>query len=99
MRKPIALALALPLAAAPLLALGPATAASVVKEVKLENSIRRGFKAQADKSVTVNCPSNVTWRKGKIFYCKAKAADGTRYSVKVKLGSETAGNLRWQVVS
>jgi hypothetical protein len=99
MRKPIALALALPLAASPLLIIGPASAASVVKEVKLENSIRRGFKQQAGKSVTVNCPSKVTWAKGKIFYCKAKAADGTKYRVQVKLGNEAAGNLRWKVVS
>lgn len=99
MRKPIALALALPLAASPLLAIGPASAKSVVKEVKLENSIRRGFKSQAGKSVTVNCPSKVTWVKGKIFYCKAKAADGTKYRVQVKLGNEAAGNLRWKVVA
>ncbi|HRY09631.1 MAG: DUF4333 domain-containing protein [Actinobacteria bacterium] len=99
MRKPIALALALPLAASPLLAIGPASAKSVVKEVKLENSIRRGFKSQAGKSVTVNCPSKVTWVKGKIFYCKAKAADGTKYRVRVKLGNEAAGNLRWKVVA
>ncbi len=79
MRKPLALVVALPLAASPLLALGPAAAASEVKEVKLENSIRRGFKQQAGKSVTVNCPSNITWAKGKIFFCKAKAS--RRYAV------------------
>jgi hypothetical protein len=99
MRKPLALVVALPLAASPLLALGPAAAASEVKEVKLENSIRRGFKQQAGKNVTVNCPSNITWAKGKIFFCKAKASDGTRYRVQVRLGNEAAGNLRWKVVT
>jgi len=49
--------------------------------------------------VTVNCPSKVTWVKGKIFYCKAKAGDGTKYRVQVKLGNEAAGNLRWKVVA
>lgn len=51
MRKSIALALAVPLAASPLLVVGPASAQSTVKEVKLENSIRRGFKQQDRKSV------------------------------------------------
>ncbi len=99
MRKPVAIALALPLLAAPLLAAGPANAAGDVKTAKLERNIKSGFKQQLGKSVTVNCPANVSWAKGKIFFCKVKAKDGSNYRVQVKLGSESAGKLRWKLVA
>ena len=97
MRKPVAIALTLPLLAAPLIAAGPANAESVVKQAKLQKNIKAGFQAQAGKSVTVKCPAGVTWVKGKIFYCKVKAKDGTKYRVQVKLGSESAGKLNWKL--
>lgn len=99
MRKPVALAMTLPLLAAPLLTAAPASAESVVKEAKLERNIKAGFKQQAGKSVTVSCPAGVTWVKGKTFICKVRAKDGTRYRVEVKLGRESAGKLTWKLVS
>jgi Domain of unknown function (DUF4333) len=98
MRKPVALALTLPLLAAPLLATGPASAAGNVKIGALERNIKTGFKQQARKSVTVKCPAKVTWVKGKIFYCKVMAKDGSRYRVRVKLGSEASGRANWKLV-
>ncbi len=100
MRKHVALAMTLPLLAAPLLVASPASAASVVKEAKLEKSIKKGFKKQAGIRVKVNCPSEVKWAKGKVFYCTAKnKATGGKYRVQVTLGNESKGKLNWKVVS
>ncbi|MEZ5186808.1 MAG: DUF4333 domain-containing protein [Candidatus Nanopelagicales bacterium] len=99
MRKTIALALSVPMIAAPMLVAGPAQAESVVKIPKVKKSIKSGFKSQAGKSVKVKCPKKVRWAKGKIFYCKAKGRDGSKYRVMVKLGSESTGRVTWKVVS
>ena len=99
MRKPVAVALTLPLLAAPLVATVPASAQSVVKEAKLERNIKKGFKQKANITVTVNCPSNVTWVNGKQFYCKARSTSGTKYRVRVTLHNESTGYLTWKVVS
>ncbi len=99
MRRTLALATTLPLLAAPVLVAGPAQADSVVKRAKLQKSIKVGFKQQTGTSVKVKCPAKVTWAKGKIFYCKVKAKNGTKYRVQVRLGSESKGRLKWKVVS
>ncbi len=71
MRRTTALAVTVPLIAAPIAFVGPANAAGTVKIPKLERNIKRGFNTQADINVTVKCPNKVTWVKGKIFFCKA----------------------------
>lgn len=99
MRKAtIAVALTIPLII-PMAAAGPAAAESTVKQSKLQRNIKRGFKDKANISVTVNCPANVTWQRGKVFYCKAKTKSGSKYRVQVTLGSESKGRLRWKVVA
>lgn len=99
MRRTTAIAVTIPLLAAPILTIGPANAAGTVKIPKLERNIKNGFKNQANVRVTVNCPNKVTWVKGKIFYCKASTAAGTKYRVRVRLGSEASAYLVWKVVN
>jgi Domain of unknown function (DUF4333) len=99
MLRTTAVAVAVPLLAAPLLATGPANAAGTVKIPKLERKIKNGFKGQAQIRVTVKCPNKVTWVKGKVFYCKATSTAGTNYRVRVRLGSEASAYLVWKVVS
>lgn len=99
MRKStVALALTIPLIV-PVAAATPATAASTVKQEKLQRNIKSGFKRQANISVTVSCPAKVTWVKGKVFYCKARTKSGSKYRVQVTLGNESKGRLHWKVVS
>jgi len=99
MRRTTAIAVTVPLLAAPIALAGPANAAGTVKIPKLERKITNGFKNQAQIRVTVNCPNKVTWAKGKIFFCKATSTAGTKYRVRVRLGSESSGNLVWKVIT
>lgn len=82
----------------PMVAAGPATAASTVKQQRLQRNIKQAFKQRANVSVRGSCPANVTWSKGKVFYCTARSKAGGKYRVQVTLGSESKGRLRWKVV-
>jgi hypothetical protein len=98
MRKPVALALTLPLVAAPFLA-APAQAQDIVNKQKLERNIERGFKQQRDLRVVAKCPKQTTWVKGKVFFCRVTAADGTKGRIQVTLRSNaTKGRLVWRLV-
>ncbi len=98
MRKPLAMAVILPLALAPMVA-APAQAQSIVKQKKLEKDIKAGFQKQGIK-VTAKCPKSVTWVKGKTFYCKVTDSTGAKGKVLVKLRSNaTRGNLTWEYVA
>lgn len=97
MRKPLALAVVLPLALAPMVAT-PAQAQSVVKQKKLERNIKQGFAAK-NVSVKVKCPKNVTWVRGKSFNCKVTASNGETGTVRVTLKSNaTVGKLKWKLL-
>jgi uncharacterized lipoprotein YajG len=94
-RKPLALAVVLPLALAPMVAT-PAQAQSVVKQKKLERNIKQGFAARGYK-VSVKCPKNVTWVKGKTFSCTVSDG-GSKGTVRVTLKSNaTVGKLKWKL--
>jgi hypothetical protein len=95
MRKPLALALALPIVAAPVLA-APAQAQDIVDKRKLERNIEQGFKAQRGISVDAKCPKRVTWIKGKTFTCKVTAKDGAKGTILVTLRTNAVkGKLKW----
>jgi hypothetical protein len=97
MRKPLALAVVLPLALAPMVA-APAQAQSIVKQKKLERNIKQGFAAKG-VNVTAKCPKNVTWVKGKTFFCSVTASSGENGKVLVTLKSNaTAGKLKWKLL-
>lgn len=97
MRKPLALAVIVPLLAAPALA-GPAAAQDIVNKQKLEKNIEQGFKTQRGIKVTAKCPKQTTWVKGKVFTCKVTAADGSKGTVKVTLKSNAKkGRLKWEL--
>jgi hypothetical protein len=99
MRKTIAVAVTVPLLAAPALTSAPAQAASTVKIDVLKKNIKKGIKKQAKVSVKVTCPKKVKWAKGKIFFCQVKAKDGSKARVQVRLGNEAKGRLKWKVVT
>lgn len=90
--------LAAGLIAAPLAVASPAQADAVVKRVKLQRLIKQDFKVKANRSVKVKCP-RVTWRKGRVFYCRATDRRGKVSRVRVTLGRESTGALRWRVVA
>lgn len=98
MRRTVAAATAVPLVMAPVVA-APAAADTIVLKRKVERSVGKGFKQQVGVKVRVKCPKRVTWRKGKIFFCKVRTRSGERYRVQVKLGSAKKGALRWKVVA
>jgi hypothetical protein len=100
MRRTTAIAVTVPLLAAPIALAGPANAAGTVKIPKLEREITKGFKNAKPTGirVTVKCPNKVTWEKGKIFFCKATSTTGFKYRVRVKLRSEASGNLFWKAI-
>lgn len=99
MKKTVALAMALPLLAAPVLAASPASAQDIVKRNKLEKNIENGFKQQRNINVNAKCPSKVTWVKGKVFNCKVVAGDGSRARIEVTLKSNaTKGRLTWKLL-
>jgi hypothetical protein len=98
MRKPLALALALPVLAAPVFA-APAQAAIVVDKQKLEKNIERTLKAKLSLNAEAKCPKRVTWVKGKTFTCKVTATNGTKGTVQVTLRSNpTKGRLSWKLL-
>lgn len=98
MRKPLALAVVLPLALAPMVA-SPAQAQTIVKQKKLEQNIERGFLKQSKVTVIARCPKNVTWVKGKSFTCKVTATDGSKGRVRVTLTSNPGpGKLVWKLL-
>lgn len=99
MRKPLVLAMTLPLLAAPLLVAAPAQAETVVKMPLVKKSIKKGFKKQAKLSVKVKCPKKVRWVKGKTFFCTARTTTGQKVRVQVKLGKADPGRVTWKVVS
>jgi hypothetical protein len=99
MRKTIAVAVTVPLLAAPVLTSAPAQAASTVKIDVLKKNIKKGIKKQAKVSVKVKCPKKVKWAKGKIFFCTVRAKDGSKARVQVRLGNEAKGRLKWKVVT
>lgn len=98
MRTTIAIAVALPLVAGPLLLAPSAQAASTVKIGRLERTIERGLKQQAKVDATVKCPKKVTWVKGKVFYCKVSTSSGNARA-RVRLGSPTTGKLNWKIIT
>jgi hypothetical protein len=68
-----------------------------VKQKKLERNIERGF-AKQGYTVTAKCPKNVTWVKGKTFYCRITSG-GDLGRIRVTLKSNAAvGNLVWKLV-
>ncbi len=96
MRKSLAVAVVLPLALAPMVA-APAQAQSIVKQKKLQRNIEQGF-AKQGYTVKAKCPKEVTWVKGKTFYCFVSSG-GQRERVLVTLKSNaTAGRLVWKLV-
>lgn len=98
MRKPLAIALVLPVLAAPLLT-APAQAQDIVNKQKLEKNIEQGFKTQRQIKVTAKCPKQTNWVKGKVFYCKITAKDGSKGKIKITLKSNaTKGRLVWSLV-
>lgn len=98
MRKSLAIALVLPLLAAPLM-VSPAQAQQIVNKQKLEKDIRRGMKSQVNIKVTAKCPKQTNWVKGKVFYCKVTANDGTKGKIKVTLKTNAKkGRLEWALV-
>jgi hypothetical protein len=65
----------------------------------LQKLIKAGFKEQQNINVTVACPKNVTWVKGKVFYCKVTTKQGQKGRVQVTLRSgPTLGSLKWKLV-
>lgn len=92
------------LAAVPLvigsLVTAPAAQAASVDIDKLENTIERSVKKQTKVSVAVKCPNQVTWSRGKVFYCKVVSMrSGQKYRARVRLGAESTGKVSWKILS
>jgi hypothetical protein len=62
----------------------------------LEKEIKSGVKEQNGIDVTVECPDQVDWEKGKSFECDVSDEQGTTKKATVTM-KDDEGKVAWQV--
>jgi hypothetical protein len=60
----------------------------------MQQAIQSQLRDKFDQKAKIKCP-RPQWKKGKVFYCRAKAKNGDRYRVKVTLGAQKSFKFRW----
>lgn len=91
----IAVSVSVGLAGAPLL-VAPAQAAPIPRKA-MQQAIQSQLRDQFNQKAKIRCPKK-QWRKGKVFYCKAKAKGGAKYRVRVTLGDQKSFAFKWRQV-
>ncbi len=93
MRKSVvAISLSAGLVGAPLMA-APANAAPIPRKA-MQEAIQSQLRDQFNQRAKIKCPKK-QWKKGKVFFCKAKAANGSKYRIRVKLGNQKSFSFKW----
>lgn len=91
-KSAIAVSLGAGLVASPLL-LAPAQAAPVPRKA-MQQAVQSQLRDQFDQKAKIKCP-RTSWKKGKVFFCQAKAKDRANYRIKVTLGKQKSFAFKW----
>jgi hypothetical protein len=91
-KSAVAVTLGAGLIASPLL-VAPAHAAPIPRKA-MQEAIQSQLRDQFNQRAKIRCPKK-KWKKGKVFFCRAKAANGSKYRIRVKLGSQKSFAFKW----